>query len=51
MGRAAMGEALGLTVETVSRQMTALKVAQLIVLPGGREVRLLEPERLREIAG
>jgi CRP/FNR family transcriptional regulator len=51
MGRAAIGEALGLTIETVSRQMTMLKRAGLIALPGGRTVRLLDPAGLRALAG
>jgi len=51
MGRGAVGEILGLTIETVSRQMTALKSAGLIALPGGRQVRLLDPAGLARIAG
>ncbi|MDF2603968.1 Crp/Fnr family transcriptional regulator [Sphingomonas sp.] len=51
MGRGAVGEVLGLTIETVSRQMTALKAAGLIALPGGRQVRLLDRAALARIAG
>lgn len=51
MGRAAVGEVLGLTIETVSRQMTALKGAGLIALPGGRRVRLLDRKGLERMAG
>ncbi|MBO9713293.1 Crp/Fnr family transcriptional regulator [Sphingomonas sp.] len=51
MGRAAIGEVLGLTIETVSRQMTAMKRAGLIALPGGRRVRLLDRGALARIAG
>lgn len=51
MGRAEIGELLGLTIETVSRQMTALERAKLIELPGGRAVKLLEPGALRVLAG
>lgn len=51
MGRAAIGEVLGLTIETVSRQMTALRLAGLIALPGGRAVRLLDRPGLHDLAG
>ncbi|UYY57110.1 Crp/Fnr family transcriptional regulator [Sphingomonas sp. S2-65] len=51
MGRAAVGEALGLTIETVSRQMTALRRAGAIALPGGRTVELRDRMRLRTLAG
>ncbi|WP_404338318.1 Crp/Fnr family transcriptional regulator [Sphingomonas sp. MMS12-HWE2-04] len=51
MGRAAIGEVLGLTIETVSRQMTAMKRAGLIALPGLRRVCLLDRAALARIAG
>ncbi len=51
MRRAAIGEVLGLTIETVSRQMSALTGAGLIALPGGRHVRLLDRAGLARIAG
>lgn len=51
MGRAAIGDVLGLTIETVSRQLTALKAAGLIALPGARRVRLLDVEGLKRMAG
>ena len=33
-----MADVLGLTIETVSRQLTKLKGAGVIVLPGGRAI-------------
>lgn len=51
LSRGGMAEALGLTIETVSRQMTALKAAGIIALPSGRGVELLDRERLRQRAG
>ena len=51
MGRGAIGDVLGLTIETVSRQMTALRRAGLIALPGGRRVTLLDRRGLERIAG
>lgn len=50
MSRGAMGEALGLTIETVSRQMTALCRDQVIALPACRTVRLLDRSRLAALA-
>ncbi len=51
LSRAAMAEALGLAVETVSRHMTAFRQDGLIALSGLRGVRLLDPVRLAGIAG
>lgn len=51
LSRAAMAEALGLAVETVSRHMTAFRHDGLIALSGLRGVRLLDPVRLAGIAG
>ncbi|AHE53449.1 hypothetical protein NX02_08630 [Sphingomonas sanxanigenens DSM 19645 = NX02] len=51
MGRSEIGELLGLTIETVSRQMTALARAGLIGLPGGRAVQLKDRDGLRALAG
>ena len=46
ISRGQMADVLGLTIETVSRQMTALKVAGIIGLPGGRSVSVLDPAAL-----
>ena len=51
LSRAAMAEALGLAVETVSRHMTAFRQDGLIALSGLRGVRLLDQGRLAGIAG
>ena len=37
---------LGLTIETVSRQMTQLKSAGIIALPGGRAITISDPGAL-----
>jgi len=50
LSRGAMGEVLGLTIETVSRQMTALRRAKIIELSGGRGVHLLDRARLIALA-
>ena len=42
LARGEMADVLGLTIETVSRQMTALKRARIIALPGGRAMTLLD---------
>jgi len=42
ISRGQMADVLGLTIETVSRQMTALKVAGIIALPAGRTVTVLD---------
>ncbi|MHA0337357.1 helix-turn-helix domain-containing protein [Sphingomonas aquatilis] len=46
-----MGEHLGLSLETVSRQINALATAGLIALPGRRHVRLLNRSGLEAVAG
>lgn len=51
MGRAAMGEVLGLTIETVSRQLSAMKRAGMIALPSRRHILLLDRTKLAQIAG
>lgn len=48
--RAEMADVLGLTIETVSRQMTRLKRTGVIDLPAGRQVRILDPAALRDMA-
>jgi CRP/FNR family transcriptional regulator len=44
--RSDMADFLGLTIETVSRQLTKLKQAKIIDLPDSRSVALLDPRRL-----
>lgn len=46
-GRQAIADILGLTIETVSRQITRLRDAGTIATPGRRTIMLLHPERLR----
>ncbi|WP_454887578.1 Crp/Fnr family transcriptional regulator [Sphingomonas oryzagri] len=50
LSRGAMADVLGLTIETVSRQMTHFRNAGTIALPGGRAVTILDERRLRSIA-
>jgi CRP/FNR family transcriptional regulator len=47
LSRGEMADVLGLTIETVSRQMTTLKKAGIIALPGGRAVTLIDREGLK----
>lgn len=47
LARGAMADLLGLTIETVSRQMTALADARIIALPGGRAVTILDAAALQ----
>ncbi|HXH15104.1 MAG TPA: Crp/Fnr family transcriptional regulator [Sphingomonas sp.] len=47
MSRSDIGAALALTIETVSRQMTALRCVGIIALPGGRAVEILDRARLQ----
>ena len=49
--RQQIGDVLGLTIETVSRQMTRLKRDGVIELPTRRSVRIVEREELQAIAG
>lgn len=51
LSRGAIADVLGLTIETVSRQMTKLKAAGIIALPGGRAVTIVQRERLIATAG
>jgi CRP/FNR family transcriptional regulator len=48
--RSQIADVLGLTIETVSRQMTRLKRAGLIDLPGGRLVAIRDHEALKDRA-
>jgi CRP/FNR family transcriptional regulator, anaerobic regulatory protein len=50
LSRGEMADLLGLTIETVSRQMTRLKTAGVIGLPGGRAVVIQDPDALAEAA-
>lgn len=46
--RGQMADVLGLTIETVSRQMTKLKAAGVIRLPGGRAITISDPAALED---
>jgi CRP/FNR family transcriptional regulator len=48
--RGQIADVLGLTIETVSRQMTRLKAAGVIGLPGGRSVTISDPGALESRA-
>jgi CRP/FNR family transcriptional regulator len=50
LSRGEMADLLGLTIETVSRQMSRLKSAGVICLPGGRHVVIHDPDALAEAA-
>ena len=50
MNRSDIADYLGLTIETVSRTFTQLRKQGLIGLVDEKQVRLLKPEALREIA-
>ncbi len=47
LGRGEMADVLGLTIETVSRQVTALKKAGIIALPGGRAITIIDAAQLK----
>lgn len=51
LSRGRIGEVLGLSLETVSRQIHALSRAGLIALPGRRHVRMLNRSGLEAVAG
>lgn len=46
LSRGQIGDVLGLTIETVSRQITRLRLDKIIDLPGGRTVTVLDADRL-----
>lgn len=46
-----MADYLGLTIETVSRQMSALKREELIALDDARDIRILDLPALTEVSG
>jgi CRP/FNR family transcriptional regulator len=50
MDRQQMGDILGLTIETVSRQLTKLKEAGIIALPDRRAVVIVDRRRLTDLA-
>jgi CRP/FNR family transcriptional regulator len=51
LSRGVIADFLGLTIETVSRQFTALKTSGVIELTGLRRVNVFDVERLRAVAG
>lgn len=51
MSRQAIGEVLGLTIETVSRQITLLRDAGVIGVVGSRGIRILDRDSLTQRAG
>lgn len=51
LSRGQIADVLGMTIETVSRQLTLLKSAGLVALPHGREVAILDRKRLEAFAG
>jgi CRP/FNR family transcriptional regulator len=50
LSRSEIADLLGLTIETVSRQMTRLRAAGIIGLPGGRAIRVNNLKTLAQIA-
>ena len=50
MSRSDIADYLGLRIETVSRELSALKAARLIQMIDTHRIRLLDPERLEELA-
>lgn len=50
LSRGEIADLLGLTIETVSRQMTRLRAAGIIELPGGRAIIVRRPGALAEAA-
>ena len=50
LARAEIADFLGLTIETVSRQFTRLKVDKYISLEGSRTIIVLDMERLRALS-
>jgi CRP/FNR family transcriptional regulator, anaerobic regulatory protein len=51
LDRQQIADVLGLTIETVSRQMSALRAAGVIDLPGRRSLAILDRDRLSAMAG
>jgi CRP/FNR family transcriptional regulator len=50
MSRADIGDYLGLRIETVSREITALKTARVIQLTGRQSFRVVDRDRLEQLA-
>jgi CRP/FNR family transcriptional regulator, anaerobic regulatory protein len=50
-GRQQVADILGLTIETVSRQLTLLRAAHVIDLPGRRDIAILRRDALEAMAG
>ena len=50
LSRGEIADLLGLTIETVSRQMTRLRAAGIIDLPGGRAIVVRDPAGLAAAA-
>jgi CRP-like cAMP-binding protein len=50
MSRSDIADYLGLTMETVSRNLTQLKRRRLIEIPDGKRLRVLDTAALRRIA-
>jgi CRP/FNR family transcriptional regulator len=50
LSRGEIADLLGLTIETVSRQMTRLRAAGIIGLPGGRGITIENPAALAAAA-
>ncbi|WP_235890345.1 Crp/Fnr family transcriptional regulator [Sandaracinobacter neustonicus] len=51
LDRQQIADVLGLTIETVSRQMSSLRAAGVIELPGRRSLHILDRARLTALAG
>lgn len=51
LGRADIADYIGLTVETVSRQITKLRKAGIVELQGAKRITFIDHERLRQRAG
>jgi CRP/FNR family transcriptional regulator len=51
MTRGQMADVLGMTIETVSRQLTRLKGADVIALSGSRAVTIKDPRALKGRSG
>lgn len=50
LSRQQMADVLGLTIETVSRQLTKLKGSGMITLPSARGIEIVDRERLKSLA-
>jgi CRP/FNR family transcriptional regulator len=50
MSRADIGDYLGLRIETVSREVSALKAARIVQLTGRQSFRIIDRERLEQLA-